>query len=1075
MLAPGSLAALGVRNPVMANVVMISILGAGLFYSRGMVRETYPAFSLDYIGIDVAYPGATPADVEQSITIKMEEAISGLTEFREISSSSYSGGCSIWLELPQGSDLERVMADVKDRIERITTLPEGAEDPVVSERLVRTEVITIAISGDAPERTLRSLARQVRSDLIGDADLSQVVLSGLRDPEISIEVSEEALQRYGLSFNDVLAAVSRGSVDLPAGTIRTRDEEITLRTLGQRRTAAEFEQLVVISAPDGTLVRLGQVARVRDSFEETVRRAWFDGRPGAMVHVFKTPAQDTSTIARKVRDYVATKRAELPSGIRMDYWADSSRDVDGRIDMLLENGLAGVVLVLVTLTLFLDLRLSIWVAAGIPVSFAGALVVLNATGQTLNMVSLLGLIMATGIIVDDAIVVAENIHARKLGGMAPRAAAIEGTAEMALPVLGSSATTIVAFVPLLFVVGTMGKFIAVLPVAVIGAIVASGVEAFGILPAHLRHGEPGTAEVSRFGTLRGRLRLRRDAALAWLVGRVYAPLLARAARRRALTLATAGACLLVTVGLIAGGRTAFVVFPKGEAPLLRARVRFPEGMPTAVTEQAAQRVAAAAAALNGDPALHPAGEVPPVRHVAATVGEWPGFFTDTGSHLCEVTIELAPAEDRSVPGEAILDAWRNRIGQVPDALTVDVIQKELRPVGKPIEIKLQGHDIQQMRRAADKVKAQLATYAGVYGIEDDLIPGKRELRVSLKPVARTLGLTVSDLASQLREGFFGGEAVRILRDREEVKVQVRYPEEERRSLADVRRMRIRTAAGEEIPFSEAADVELVRSYSTIWRQDGKRRMRVWADLDERLANAEQILADMNAEFLPDLRRNCRAQNAAAEFSYSLEGPYARMRESLASLIDGFYLALVVIYALLASMMRSYFQPAIIMTVIPLGLVGAVIGHHVMGFDLTMMSVFGMVALAGVVVNDALVLIVQINRQMRAGLPVFEAVMAGGKSRFRAVVLTSLTTVAGLAPLLAERSSQARALIPMVISLAFGLIFATVLTLVVVPALYLAVNDVRRTARWLLRGGEFPSAEAVEEASGPGEDAERADQ
>ena len=1068
MRSPGSLAALGVRNPVMANLAMVCILVAGFLAAKNMVRETYPAFSIDHIAIEVAYPGASAEDVERSITIKIEEAIAGLADFREVSSNSSEGGCSVWVALRTGADNARIMKEIQDEVGRITTFPAGAEDPVVSEWLVRNQVINIAIRGQAPETTLRSLAQKVRDDLIADPDLSQVSLAGVRDHEISIEVSEEALQGYGLSFADVMAAVARGSVDLPAGTIRTQDEEITLRTLGQRRTAAEFEQLVVISAPDGTLIRLGQLAAVRDTFEDTVRRAWFNGQPAAMVGVYKTPAQDTSTIAQKVRQYVREHQAEMPQGITMGVWADTSRDVDGRIEMLLDNGLIGMVLVLVALSLFLDLRLSLWVAVGIPTSFAGALIILGATGQTLNMISLLGLIMATGIIVDDAIVIAENIHARKVGGLAPAEAAIEGTAEMALPVLGSSATTIVAFVPLLFVSGVMGKFIEVLPVAVIGAIAASSVEAFGILPAHLRHGGPtATPSGSAFARLRRRVRRVLDHAVEWTLQRLYGPLVDSAVRRRLVTLSTAAACLLLTLGLVVGGRTPFVVFPKGESNLLRARVRFPEGTPAAVSEAAARRLERAALALNEGPGPAAPDEEPPVRQVSSVIGEWPEFWTDTGSHLCEVKVELTPAEARRSSGEDLLDAWRSGVGTIHDAISVEMVQYELRPVGRPVEIRLLGQDLEQLRQAADEVAEKLGTYAGLYEIEDDLIPGKRELRVSLKPVARTLGLTVADLASQLRGGFFGGEAVRVLRGREEVKVQVRYPQAERRSLADVARMRVRTVGGEEIPFGEAADAELVRGYSSIWRQDGKRRVRVWANVDERRANAEQILNHMNAGFLPDLARRYRSEDIEAGFSYSLDGPYARMRESLDSLIDGFAIALVAIYALLASMMRSYLQPAIIMTTIPLGLIGAVIGHLIMGYDLTMMSLFGMVALAGVVVNDALVLIVRINREVRAGRPVFEAIVEGGRSRFRAVVLTTVTTVAGLTPLLAERSSQAQALIPMVISLAFGLIFATLLTLLVVPALYLTVNDLRRLVKWLHRGGPYPAPEAVEAPVGSG--------
>ena len=1060
-----SLIALGVRNPVMANLAMVCILVGGYLATGGMVRETYPAFSLDHIAIDVVYPGASPEDVEQSIAIKIEEAVEGIPGIREISSNSSEGGCSVYAALHTGADAARALKDIQDAVDRITTFPAGAEDPVVSERLVRHQVINVAISGDVPERTLKAMAEKVRDELIVDPDLSQISLIGVRDYEISIEVSEQALQRYGLSFNEVIAAVKRGSLDLPAGTLRTTDQEIILRTVGQRRSGAEFEQLVVISAPDGTLIRLGQIATVRDAFEETVKRGWFNGQPAAMVSVYKTEDQDTSTIARKVREYVAAQQGTLPAGLGMSIWADSSHDVDGRISMLIRNGGAGIILVLIVLTLFLNLQISFWVAVGIPASFAGGLIMLGVADQTLNMVSLLGLIMATGIIVDDAIVIAENIHTHKRRGVESFRAAIDGAAEMALPVLGSSLTTIIAFAPLLYVSGVMGKFIRVLPIVVIAAIVASAFEAFGILPTHLRHGERTAVPAGVRARVRGRL----DGALAWVIERVYRPVVRAAVRGRLITLAVAAGILLIIVGVVAGGRVPFVLFPKGESNLLRARVRFPEGTPASVSEAAARQLEEAAGALNQQRDAAPGGGTPPVRQVFSNIGEWTGFWTETGSHLCEVTLELTPSEHRRLTGAQILDLWRSGLGRIHDAVTVEMIQYELGPTEKPLEIRLRGRDVEQLARAADEVADQLASYAGTREIETDLIPGKLEMQVALKPIARTLGLAEADLASQLREGFFGGEAVRVLREGEEVKVQVRYPLAQRRHLGDVARMRIRTPGGQEIPFSEAATVQTVRSYSSIWRQDGLRRVLVRADVDERRANAEEILHHLTAGFLPELQRRCCQENPFGDFSFSMGGQRAQMRESLGSLTKGMAMALVAIYAVLASMLRSYLQPVIIMVAIPLGMVGAVLGHRILGYDLTIMSVFGAVALSGVVVNDALVLLVRINREVRSGQPVFRAIVASGESRFRAVILTTVTTVAGLTPLLIERATQAQQLIPMVISLTFGLIFATLLTLLVVPALYLAVNDLRRLVRWLHRGGAYPSPEAIEQADAtPGE-------
>jgi multidrug efflux pump subunit AcrB len=1055
--APG-LISLGVRNPVMANLLMIFILVIGLLSANGLVRETYPEFSLDHIGIEVYYPGASAEDVEESITVRIEEAIAGTPGVVEISSSSSEEFSSVFARIETGGpSADKIVKDLEDRIAQQVTLPDDATDPIVSERLARNQVINVAVSGEASERTLKALAMDVRNDLINLPAISQVSLIGVRDYEISVDVSEHALQRYSLSFDDIRAAIAGGSLDLPGGRLRTADEEISVRFIGQRHTAAEFENIAVKSTPDGAVVRLGQIATVRDTFEETTKKGWFNGQRAAMVTVYKTPSQDTSTIARLVRQYVDNRQESLPAGLSLAVWGDSSVDVDARINMLFENGIGGILLVLISLGLFLSIRTSVWVAAGIPVSFAGAMIVLAATGQTMNMISLLGLIMVTGIIVDDAIVIAEHIHTLRGRGMNSIEAAITGCREMALPVLGSSATTIVAFIPLMFVSGTMGKFIRVLPIVVIAAIVASSLEAFAILPAHLRHmAAPAVSGGNSFGQ---RTRQAIDRAMTRFIDNWYRPVVQGAVQRRLLTLSGCLALVLITYGLILGGHIPFVLFPTGEANLLRARVRFPQGTPASVSEQAVHRMEEAAWTINKDSDFA-AQKDGPVRKVFSSVGEWSGFWTQTGSQLCEVMVELSPSQSRTHTSTEIARAWTDRVGSIPDAQSMETVVLEPGPTEKPVEIRLHGSDLKQLERAADLVRGKLGEFEGVTAIESDLIPGKRQARVRLRPNAPVLGVTAADLATQIRSGFSGGEAVTVQRQGEEVEVQVRYPEQERQYLANLMQMRLRTGNGLEVPFNEVADLDVVRGYSSIWRQDGRRRIRVRAAIDERYANAEQILAELTAGFLPELQEQVLAEDRDTDFSYSLGGQHAQIRESMDSLAVGIAVALVGIFALLATMMRSYIQPVMIMLAIPLGGVGAVVGHWVMGFDITMMSVFGMVALSGVVVNDALVLIVQINRLVESGQDVFPAIVESGRSRFRAVVLTSLTTVAGLTPLMLEQSAQARQLIPMVISMVFGIIFATVLTLVVIPALYLAVNDLQRLTRWLHKGGEYPTAEAV---------------
>jgi len=1033
-LGARGLIAAGVRNPVYANVLMVSILAGGLLVAQLLVSETYPEFSLDRITVTVVYPGAGPEEVEESICYKIDEALEGLAGVKRVFSRADEDRAFFVIELEEGVDSRVMILKIKDRLDQIDTFPPEMREPIISELLVRERVINVAIHGRVPERTLKNLAEEIRHELLNTSEVSQVQVIGVRDDEIKVEVSREALQRYGLSLNDVIASIARNSVDVPAGTLRTAGEELILRTTGERRTAREFADIVVIARPDGTLIHLGQIANVSEQFADAYKTGRFQGEPAAVLEVFKTPDQDTQSVARVVRDYVRRKQAELPAQIHLSTWADSSRQIEARIDMLLGNALFGMVLVLIVLSLFMGLRVALFVALGIPVSMAGALVVMFLTGQTLNMITLFGMIMVTGIIVDDAIVVADGFRARRAGGEPALVAAVTGPRDVVWPVLASSATTIVAFAPLWFVSGVMGKFIAVLPVVVVSAIVFSSIEVFCIFPAHLRHcvaagaGRGG----SRFGALRERVE-------AWVEGVIhhrYAPFLRGALRSRPITLAAAGGCLLLAAGWVMGGRVPFTLFPEIDGDALHARIMFPQGVPLERTMEAVRQVEAAARRLN-DPGVVPhrgRGEL--VRTVFSLVGQWSGWSDEQGSHLCEVMIELMPAEQRCVDCQQILAAWGREVGVIDDALSVTFGRLHRGPTDKPLQFRLIGDDLDELAGLADEAVAVLKQFAGVSGVEHDLRPGKREVRITLKPLARTLGVTVDGLARELRSGFYGGEAVHVRRGREDVRVQVRYPESQRRSIADIENVRIPGPDGRSIPFRELADYRIERGYATIYHRNGRRAVRIQADVDERYANAETILRQLEKQFLIPLRAR------HPEVDYKIEGQHAQMLESMRSLMTAFVFALVVIYAILAAMLASYTQPLIIMAAIPLGFIGAVFGHALLGYPLTIMSVFGLVALSGVVVNDALVLLDRVRSNRRAGMPLFEAVVEAGCARFRAVLLTTVTTVAGLAPLMLERSTQAQPLIPMAISLVFGLMVATVLTLVVVPALVLGVEDLR---------------------------------
>jgi multidrug efflux pump subunit AcrB len=1050
------LIAVGVRNPVLANLLMLFMLAGGCLSARGMVREIFPELSIDHLTVEVAYPGAGPEDVERRVCTPIEETLRGLEGIEEISSASADSGGTIWLKLgSQVKDAQAVLKDVKDRVDQLTSLPPETRKPVIRQVTIRVEVVNVAVYGEVPEQTLKGVAQEVKDDLLALPGISQVALSGVRDNEIVIEVSRDALQAYKLSLAQVMAVVAKGSLDLPAGVIRTAEEELTLRVTGQRYTAAEYEDLVVIDARDAA-VRLGDIATVREGFEDVVVRGRFNGHPAVLVAVYKTPQEDSQRIAAAVREYVADRQSALPASLHLSVWADSSVEVQSRVSMLVTNGLQGLAVLFAVMWLFLEFRLAFWVAAGIPISFAGALLLMDYYGQSLNIVSLFALIMVSGIIVDDSIVIAESVHTRREGGDPPEHAAIEGTLRMALPVLGSTMVTIIAFVPLLFVVGVMGRLVYVLPIVVIAALAASAVEAFAIEPAHLCFGQRPDKTYVRPPPRR--LRRSIDAMFTHVIERWYRPLYHWALNNRMVTISVTLALLLAAAGVWYGGRTPFVLLPKEDGNTLRARVRYPEGTPISVTEQTIERLEAAAGKLLEDPTLRPASGGDLVRQVYSISGEFPDFFPVRGSNLCEVRIELMPSEQRRIDDDVIIERWRHHIGELSDAAQLSIARQEIGPTQRPIEIRLLGQNLEDMRTAADRIEEKLQEFEGVNDVHDDLIPGKRQLRVKLRPAARALGLSLDDVARQLRDGFFGGEAVRFQRGADEIKVRVRYPESERRSVTDLESVRIMTPTGHEVPFLEVADVEWARSYAQIIHQDGKRRVRIQADLDERLANAERIVRTLQAGLLDSVVSDY------AGLSYHFGGDRAQIDESFKSLRKGFLVALLANYSLLAVVLRSWAKPLVVMAAVPFGAVGVIGAHLLLGYDLTMMSIFGLVGVSGLVVNEALVLVDSINWLIREGKSVREAVFTVGQLRFRPVMLTSITDLAGLLPLLLNTSGQAQSVQPMAISLSFGLLTAAVLTLLVVPALYLVVNDGRRLVYWLRYGGDYPVPEVVEEAT-----------
>jgi len=1047
--------ALMAGNEVFAYLAFFLILAGGIFASFSMKKEVMPSFSVDVIQVSIPYPGATPEEIEEGICLKIEEAIDGIEGIKKYDSIAQEGVGQVFIYVEEGYDTDNVKDKARDRISAVNTFPKDAENPSVSEISTRSDVLELALYGNLPEEQLKKEAENIKEELRRLPEVTQVRVSGVREYEISIEVSENVLRRFGITLEQVAQKVKRECLNIPGGSVWTRGEEFKIRTMGRRYRGEEFRNIEVMAGPDGTLITLGEIADIRDSFEDDPVSGMFNGKRAALITVSKTEEEDAIAISEIVKEYVEQKVPALPPSLNLTLWSDYSRLIQDRLDLLLGNGKIGFLLVLATLWLFLGLRLGFWVAMGIPISLAGALVVMATTGQTVNMISLFALIMTLGIIVDDAIVVGEAIYVHRLEGKPPFVAAVSGVVEVFWPIVGAVTTSIVAFLPLFFVSGIMGKFIGVLPVAVVSALVFSLFECLFLLPAHLNH----LPDLKQDRTRRS---LVKRAALWFrtnienleqgLVKSIYIPLVRLVLRWRYVTCAAAISIMMVMIGVKEGGLIKFVLFPKADTDFLITRIEFPAGTPIEVTQGALKRI---------EQGLHKAAERFDTRsgeemilHVYSMVGSYSGYDIQMGSHLAEVKTELLPSERRGVFFKEINAAWAEEVGSIEGALSVSYDTIEHGPPGKPIEIWFLGDDYDDLRAAANVLKDHLGSKRGVNEIEDDYRPGKTEIRVRLKETARSLGLSLNDVGLQMRHGWHGNEPVRIQRGRDDIRVKVRYPAGDRKSLADLKRIRIHTPSGAEIPLTTVADLSFEKGLTVIKRNDGQRRVAVTADVNTDIANSNEIMTELAEKYIP---------NQLKEYpgvTFSIEGEQYESQRSVKSLFKGFFFAIFAIFLILATIFRSYIQPLVIMVTVPFGLIGAVLGHMVFGLDLTILSLFSLVALTGIVVNDAIVLIESINSRIGEGVPFFTALAQGGKRRFRAIVLTTITTCAGLMPIIVERSVQAQYLIPMAISICCGVFFASFLTLLLVPCLMGILNDVR-VGLYYLWHGRVPRREELE--------------
>ncbi|MEW5736472.1 MAG: efflux RND transporter permease subunit [Thermodesulfobacteriota bacterium] len=1025
------------KNHVAANLLMLFVLVAGIKTAVSMKIEVFPETSTDRVSVSVLYPGASPAEVEEGIITKIEEAVAGIEGVKRVDSTASESLGTVIVEVMSGFDIKKVTDDIKSAVDRITTFPGEAEKPVTTELSIRSDVIGVTVYGDVSESTIKNLAQRVKDEISGLPDVTAVDLYGVRKPEIHIEVPEETLREYGLTLGQVAAAVQSGGLDLPAGSVKTGVGEVLVRSKGRRYYAKDYADIAVLSRADGSKVTLGRIAQLSDGFEDVDVFSRFNGKPAAIIWVYRVGDQSALRVAETVKKYIEKIRPTLPKGVDIAFFSDRSDVLKSRLDLLLRNMAWGLCLVVVLLGALMNLRLAFWVTLGIPISFAFALMLLPAADVSINMISLFAFLMVLGIVVDDAIVVSENVHRNIENGMNRLDAAVDGTQEVSVPVIYSVLTTMAAFAPLLLGGGVMGKIMRNIPIVVILVLAGSLLESMFVLPSHLA-GNPHKARLQKLSQRRQNLVAQ---GLNRFVEGPYRRMLVFCVRWRYATIALAVALMVLGIGVWKGGLIRFTFFPKVEGDTLQCFINMPPGTPEERTAWVVNAIEKKGLAAIAAEQKKKGWKGPDLTDYSVSLVGWQigrrGNSSDSGGNVGQIWIQLINGEKRpGIGSEELTNLWRDAVGEIPDAESV-TFTATMHSAGSPVEVHLSLDDPELLIAAASDLKKELSRYPGVYDVADSYEAGKQEIQFALKPEARSLSLTLDDLARQVRHAFYGAEPMRFQRDKDEVKVLVRLPEDERRTLATLSGLRIRTPAGKFVPFSEVAAAHVKQGFSTITRAQRLRVIKVTSDVDEKVGNADQTRTALMEEFLPKLS----AQYPGLRFS--LEGEGKEQKESMADVFSGFLIALFAIYVLLAIPFASFSQPLIVMTAIPFGFLGALAGHLLLGYNLSILSVFGMVGLAGVVVNDSLVLVVTVNRMRERGVATADAVVASGTLRFRAVILTSLTTFAGLMPMLMEKSLQARFLVPMAISLGCGVMFATLITLGIIPSLYMILEDAKK--------------------------------
>ncbi|GGF81536.1 efflux RND transporter permease subunit [Alteromonas lipolytica] len=1015
------------RNSVAANLLMWILLLGGVFGAISIQKQVFPNFEINLISVRVPYLGAAPQEVEEGVLLKVEDAIKDLDGIKKMTSTATEGMGTVSIEVDDDYDVQVVLDEVKSQVDAIPSFPGNTEKPVVYRTKFQQDVLWIAVYGEASERELKEFAKNLRDEVANLPGISNVQVVGDRDYEISIELSEYTLQKYNLTFSEVVNAVRQSSVDLPGGAIKSDNGNILLRTKGQAYTGWEFAQIVLLTRADGSRLTLGDIATIDDGFVEDPQYAMFDNQPAVNVRVKAVGDQNALEISKEVNRYLKEHKKDFPAHIKADAWGDSSFYLADRLNMMLENMFWGGLLVFLVLSLFLKIKLAFWVIVGLPVCFLGTLMILpmDMLGVSINMLSLFAFILVLGIVVDDAIIMGESAYSEIDAKGHSTDNVIAGVKKVAMPATFGVLTTIAAFSPMLMVSGPFGVIWKTIGLVVVVCLTFSLIESKLILPAHLAHMrlKPyDPAKANRFQKFRDFF----SEGIKSFIKNIYAPFLVKAVKARYVTLAAFVSMLILTYGLFKGDYVRFVFFPTIPSDFIMASVELEPGSSLVQRDKALDTLLDSMYRMDEQ-----------IRRETGTSVISHAVAFDQGSLGGQVFAELSKGESRTITDTEIQSRWRELMPEIPGVKTLNFNAPGGPGGGADMSFEFSSTDIQQLEQISKDVKAALSQYNGVADINDTFAGGADEIQLQLKPQAEALGITLQQLGQQVRYGFYGAEVQRVQRDDEEIKVMVRYPKEERNSIGHLETMRVRSPAGQDVPFEQVADINLGKGYDSIIRVDGRRSVTVTASVDEEIQEPNEVTMEMIGKVIPEIMQKY------PQVEFKLQGNSREQMDAMASLVQGLLFALFAIYALLAVPLRSYTQPLIIMSVIPFGVVGAIVGHLMLGHAVSVLSICGIIALSGVVVNDSLIMVDFVNRARKEGHHLMDAAINAGTQRFRAIILTSLTTFMGLVPIIFERSLQAQVVIPMAISLAFGILFATVITLLLVPALYVILDDIKK--------------------------------